>query len=149
MTVYAKETVSDNERRLLDCVRFSDEDGTLGKHADPPDIPWRGVIDETGCASRMEREIQIKAHEGLNIQIGSRGISIGSHIITWSEITESGGLDCFYDLTAFWDGEALGQALTSVLYSGNEKSDHPMRGIVLALMEEVGFLAAHGPCRAR
>jgi hypothetical protein len=144
VAVYAKDSESENERSLMDRARFSDEDGTLGEHADPPDIPWRGVIDEVGCASRMEREIQIKPHERLNIQIGTRGISIGSHIITWSEITEIGGLDCLYDLTAFWDGEAMGQALTSALYRGNEKSAHPMRGMLLALMEEVEFLAAHG-----
>jgi hypothetical protein len=143
VNIYDTRRTGADAYEALHSVVFSDDDESLGVYSNPPHPPQRGVVDEVGCASRMEREIVLKVNQEIPVELGTSGISIGAHAIPWSDVTENGGLDCFYNLTAYWDGVPLGRELTKKLYIGNEKNPSPGRANLLAMLGEIHYLAAH------
>jgi hypothetical protein len=145
VSIYDTQAAVEGQERLLRTVTFRQADGTLGVHGKPPEPPWRGTIDEVGCSSRMERELTLAARGDTPVNLDARGITIGDHTITWPEVTENGGLDCYYSVTAYGHGIPLDGRLTERLYHGDEMRVGPKRAILAALIDQIDYIVANSP----
>lgn len=145
VSIYDTQAAVEGQERLLRTVTFRQAAGTLGVHGKPPEPPWRGTIDEVGCSSRMERELTLAARGDTPVKLDTRGITIGDHTITWSEVTENGGLDCYYSVTAYGHGIPLDGGLTERLYHGDEMRVGPKRAILAALVDQIDYIVANSP----
>jgi hypothetical protein len=143
--VYDTRSVVEEQERLLRTATFRQADGTLRVHAKPPEPPWRGTIDQVGCSSRIAREFSLPGGSDIQVNLDARGISIGDQMITWSEVTENGGLDCYYSVTAYGHGMPLDGALTARLYHGSEMRVGPKRAILAAIVDQIDYIVANSP----
>lgn len=144
VNIYDTRRTGEDAYKPLYSVVFDDEDETLGIYSNPPQPPKRGVVDVVGCSTtRMEREIDLKVNQEIPVELGTSGISIGDHTISWSDVTKNRGLNFLNDLTAYWDDVPLGRELTGKLYIENRKNPSPGRANLLAMLGEIHYIAAH------